>query len=325
MRDMEFEWENEFELEGPPQGEQFFGGLLGLGESEFEGPYGETPLGEFELEGPLGETVLQEGPYGETPLGEFELEGPLGEGPYGESPLGESPLGEYEDEQFFGKIVKGLGGLIRRAAPILKQVAKAAAPIVGTAIGGPLGGKIGSMVGSVLREGEYEFESEYESEYESEAEYEVAMEGPLTEQQGLGELMAAVASKAATDTEAEAQIGGAVMISLSQRDRDALRNILPSLTRGAAILTRILRRQPATRIAVRVVPTIVKRTAVSLKKRAAAGEPITKRTAAKAMATQTRRVLATPSICGKAIQRNVRATSAVKQRTRSTGRQAYAY
>lgn len=316
MRDMEYEWENEFELEGPPQGEQFLGGLLG--ESEFEGPYGETPLGEFET---LGEGPLGEGPFGEGPLGEYEHEQFLG------TVLGESsPQGEFEDEQFFGKIAKGLGGFIRRAAPILKQVAKVAAPMVGTAIGGPLGGKIGSMVGGLLKEGEFEFESEFESEYESEAEFEVAMEGPLTEQQGLGELMAAIASKAATDTEAEAQIGGAVMISLSQRDRDSLKSILPSLTRGAAILTRILRRQPATRPAVRAVPTIIKRTAVSLQKRAAAGEPITKRTAAKAMASQTRRVLATPSICGKAIQRNVRATSAVKQRTRSSnGRQAYAY
>ena len=61
MHDMELELENEFELENP-QGEQFLGGLLkgtgsllGLGESEFEGPlgeglYGEGPLGEYEDE-----------------------------------------------------------------------------------------------------------------------------------------------------------------------------------------------------------------------------------------------------------------------------------
>lgn len=311
MRDMEFEWENEFELEGPPQGEQFLGGLLKgvggmLGLGEGEGPYGETPLGEFET---LGETPLGEGPYGETPLGEFEDE----------------TLGEFEDEQFFGRIAKGLGGFIRKAAPVLKQVARVAAPMVGTAIGGPLGGKIGTLVGQALREGEYELEGEWESELESEAEYEAVMEGPLSEQQGLGELMAAVASRAATDVEAEAQIGGAVMISLSPKDRDALKAILPSLTRGAAVLTRILRRQPATRPAVRVVPAIVKRTAVTLKKRAAAGEPITKKTAAKAMATQTRRVLATPVICGRALQRNVRATKAITQRTRTASREAFAF
>lgn len=321
MRDMEFELENEFELEGP-QREQFLGGLLG--ESEFEGPYGETPLGE----GPLGE-----GPYGESPLGEFEDEQFLGgllKGIGGALGLGESgmPQGEYEDEMFFGKIARGIGGFIKKAAPILKNVAKIAAPIVGTAIGGPLGGKIGSFVSKALPESEFEGplgEFEYEAEFESEAEFEVAMEGPLTEQQGLGELMAAVAAKAVTDTEAEAQIGGAIAFSLSPRDRDALHAILPSLTRGAAILTRILRRRPETQPVVRVVPTIIKRTAVTLKKRAAAGQPITKNAAARAMATQTRRVLATPSICGKAIQRNVRATRAVAQRSRSASREAFAF
>jgi len=323
MHDMELELENEFELENP-QGEQFLGGLLsgvgnmlGLNESEFEGlgegPYGETALGE----GPLGE-----GPYGEVPLGE----GPLGEGPLGEYEdeqfvgglLGETSY-ESEDEAFFGKAFKGLGGLIKRVAPVLKQVAKTAAPMVGAAIGGPLGGKIGSFVSQALPESEFESEYEYEFEGEGEAEFEAVMEGPLTEQQGLGELMAAIASKAATDTEAEAQIGGAVAISLSPRDRDTLKAVIPSLTRGAAILTRILRRQQATRPVVRVIPTIVKRTAVSLKKQAAAGQPVTKKTAARTMAKQTKKVLSSTPICARAVQRNVKATRAVTKRTRGEG------
>jgi hypothetical protein len=297
MHDMEFEMENEFELEG-------------AGYGEFENPYGEVALGE----GPFGEGPLGEGPFGEAPLGEFEGEQVLG--------LGESEW-ESEDELFFGKIWKGIKKAAKVAAPILRKVAKVAAPMVGTAIGGPLGGKLGSLVGNAL-ESEYELEGplgEYEFEAESEAEYESVMAGPLSESQGLGELMAAVAANAATDTEAEAQIGGSIMISLSPADRDALRNVLPSLTRGAAVLTRILRRHPATRSAVRTVPTIVKRTVVQLKK---TGQPITKKTAARAMATQTRRVLSTPVVCARAMQRNVKATQVVKRRS-AGARQAYSW
>jgi hypothetical protein len=54
------------------------------------------------------------------------------------------------------------------------------------------------------------------------------------------------------------------------------------------------------------VPTIVRRTTRVLAQRAAAGQPITRRTAARAMANQTRRVLAQPRTCAAAIQRNVR-------------------
>ncbi|HEX9985979.1 MAG TPA: hypothetical protein VGF69_22145 [Thermoanaerobaculia bacterium] len=309
MHDMEMELESEFEFEN-----------AGLG--EFENPYGETPLGE----GPFGEGPLGEGPFGESPLGEFEHEQVLG---FGESEW------ESEDELFFGKIWKGIKKAASVAAPILRKVAKVAAPMVGTAIGGPLGGKLGSLVGNAL-ESEYEFEGplgEYEYESESEAEFESVMAGPLTEAQGLGELMAAIAANAATDTEAEAQIGGAIMISLSPSDRDALRDVLPSLTRGAAVLTRVLRRHPSTRVVVRAVPTIVKRTAIQLKKRAANGEPVTKKGAARAMASQTRRVLATPSVCARAMQRNVKATQSVSRRNNGrsdrgrsgNGRQAFAW
>src|SRR5437660_2781008 len=53
----------------------------------------------------------------------------------------ESSFEGEEGEQFFGKIKK----FLRKAAPILKKVAKVAAPIVGTAIGGPFGTALGSL------------------------------------------------------------------------------------------------------------------------------------------------------------------------------------
>ncbi|HEV7427097.1 MAG TPA: hypothetical protein VGQ46_12075 [Thermoanaerobaculia bacterium] len=137
------------------------------------------------------------------------------------------------------------------------------------------------------------------------------MSGPLTAQQGMGEYMASIAANAQTDTEAEAQIGASVIISLSPADRDALRALLPSLTRGAAVLTRLLRHNRRTRPVVRVVPTIVKRTAVALRKRADAGQQVTKKTAAKVMAAQTKRVIGSPSVCARAMQRNVKASTAL--------------
>lgn len=298
MRDMELELESEYEAEG--QAEPFLGDIvkgvgsfLGLGESELES--------EFELEGFDHE---------------FEAEG-FGEGEF-------EGYGEFEGEQFFGSIFKKIAPFVKKALPVLRNVAKVAAPMVATAVGGPLGGIIGKAATGFL-ESEYEGEYEFESEGESEAEFETVMAGPLTEQQALGELMAAAASKAVSDLEAEAHIGAANVIVLTPEDRDTLRAVLPSINRGAAVLTRILRQRTVTRPVVRVIPTIVKRTAVSLKNKAAAGQPVTKKIAAKTMATQTRKVLAHPAVCSKAINRNVKATSAVSRKIRTTApKQAFA-
>ena len=73
---------------------------------------------------------------------------------------------------------------------------------------------------------------------------------------------------------------------------------MPNLVRGAGILTRVLRMRRATRPFVRVVPTIVRRTVRTLRRRAG-----------QIMARQTRRVLSSPRYCGAVLRRNVRATS----------------
>jgi hypothetical protein len=175
---------------------------------------------------------------------------------------------------------------------------------------------LGRGVAGLLREGEleYEFEGEYELEGEYEEEYEEEA-APATQTEAMAELMAAVASQARTEAEAEAMAGAATVASISAADRAALRRILPHLVRGSAILTRLLRRRPATRIAVRTVPRIVRGTAQTLGRRAAAGQPVTRRAAARVMAGQTRRVLGSPRACTRAIQRNVRATRAVARPT----------
>jgi hypothetical protein len=287
--EMEWELEGEYEFEGEGEwegeGEEFIGSIArgigsllgGQGQGEFEDEY------EFEGDGEM----------------EFEFEG------------------DGESEEFLRRIARGVGSFVRRAAPVLRSVARVAAPVVGTAIGGPLGGAIGRVAASALREGEFEDEYEFEGEGEYEFEDEGEMEAtPITQQQALAEYMAAVASRAQTEAEAEAMTGAATLASIPTADRAALQRVLPHMVRGTAILTRILRRRRITRPAVRTVPTIVRRSARTLARRAASGQPVTRRTAARVMSSQTRRVLSNPHTCASAINRNVRASRTAARSTR---------
>jgi hypothetical protein len=173
------------------------------------------------------------------------------------------------------------------------------------------------LASRALQEGELEGEGEWESELEGELEGEA--EGPVTQAEAEAEFMAAAASRAQTEAEAEAMIGAAAVATLSAADRRTLRRVLPHLVRGTAVLTRILRRRRVTRPAIRTVPTIIRRTARTLVRRAQSGQPITTRAAARVMALQTRRTIGTPRICAAAIQRNVRG-SATAARTRTARR-----
>jgi hypothetical protein len=271
--ELESEFEQEYEVEG--EGEEFLGGLGNI------------------LGGLLGE--------GETTgASEFEEEG---EG-----------LGEYEGESF------SFGGLFRKLGPILKKVAKVAAPLVGTAILGPAGGALGSFAAKALgeSEGEWETEDEYESEdelegeSESEAAHEIASHA-MTEHEALAEMMAEAATHAASESEAEAMVGAAAMSVLSPRDRRALSNLLPDLLRGTAVLTRVLRRNRHSRHAVRVIPTIVRRSIHQLRRQAATGTPITRRNVARATAREVRRVLGSRRLTGTSMTRNLRTSRALKR------------
>jgi len=234
--------------------------------------------------------------------------------------LGEQEFeGELETEQFF----KGIGRFLKRAAPILRKVAKVAAPMVGTAIGGPFGAILGKAAGSLL-EGEqeqelhemHEFQGEGEFEGESEGESEMAHEiasHELTHHEALAEMMAESASQEQHEGEAEAMAGAAAVTVISPRDRRALRRILPYLVRGTAILTRILRRRRVTRPVVRAVPTIIRRTVRDLKRQATRGVPITRRTAARAAIRQVRRVLSSPKACTAAVARNLKVSRSYKR------------
>src|SRR5690349_21372787 len=292
---------------------------------------------ETELENELEAGLESEYEHHEG-AGEFESEFEQGMHEYEsefETHEFESGMGELEGEfetgeQFFGKIARGIGSFVKRAAPILRNVAKIAAPMVGTAIGGPFGAILGKVASSALGEGEmegefeyefehhegsHEFEMEFEShEYEThEAAHEIAHH-ETAHHEAIAELMAEAAAHEHHEGEAEAMAGAAAMNVISPADRRALRRILPHLVRGTAILTRILRRRRVTRPAVRAVPTIVRRTVKDLKRQAAAGKPITRQAAGKAAAAQVKKVLGNPKACAAAIQQNVRASRKLRAR-----------
>jgi hypothetical protein len=313
-----FEGEDESSLEG--EGwlgaiGNAVGSLLGEGEEELEDE--SSYEGEEELE--------DESSFEGEDESSLEGEGWLGTiGNVAGSLLGEGEFedessfeGEDEGEQFFGKI----GKFLKKAAPMLKRVAKIAAPIVGTAIGGPFGSVLGGLASKALGEGEFEdeFEGETEAEGEAEMAHEIASH-ELSHNEAVAEMMAEAASHETHEGEAEAMAGAATATVISPSDRRALRRVLPHLVRGTAILTRILRRRRMTRPMVRVVPTIMRRAVKDLKRQASKGIPITRKRAARAAAKQVRRVLSSPHACRAAITRNIKVSRAYKRpRRRAQG------
>ncbi|WP_199512600.1 hypothetical protein [Nucisporomicrobium flavum] len=300
------EGEFEEELEFEDEGEEFLGtvarggGLLGPGQGESED--------EMEFEGEFEEEL------------EFEDEGEEVAGaPRGGSAEFED---EYESEDEAEEFLRRARGWLRRAAPVLRQAARIAAPLVGTAVGGPLGGILARGATQLLREGEFEFEDELEDEFELEGEFEDEAEemAALTPQQALAEMMAAVAARAATEAEAEAMIGAATLSTLSARERAELERVLASLVRGSAVLVRVLWRRSSTRPAIRVVPTVVRGTARKLVRQAATGRQVTPRQAARVMARQTYRVLGQPRVTQRALGNHARGTVVAARRSMPAAR-----
>jgi len=312
--ELELELEDEFgegEEESGLEGEGWLGAigniassLLGEGEEELEDESFLEGESAYESEDEVESAFEDEyGLEGEGWLGALgNIAGSLlGEGEDEDESSFET---EDEGEQFFGKI----GRFLKRAAPMLKQIAKVAVPLVGTAIGGPAGAALGGLASKALGEGEYEDEVEGEQEMT----HEIASH-ELTHNEAVAEMMADAASREMHEGEAEAMAGAATVSVISPADRRALRRILPHLVRGTAILTRILRRRRITRPMVRVVPTIMRRAVKDLKRQAAKGIPITRKRAAVATAKQVRRVLSSPKACAAAITRNVKVSRAYKR------------
>jgi hypothetical protein len=236
-----YEEEGEGEWESEEEGEEFLGALGGIARTVgglLGGGEGED---EWEIEGE----------------DEWEIEGEY----EGEEEAEYEGEGEEEAEEFF----KSFGRAFRKAAPFLRVLAKTAGPLVATAVGGPAAGALARAVTSQL---------EGESEDEVEAEFEEMANAPLSGAQALAEYYAARASESESEAEAEALAGAAAYVSISARDRRDLVRLLPSLLRGAAVVTRLLHSNPSTRPAVRMVPGMVNAASGTLARRIAAGDPV---------------------------------------------------
>lgn len=216
--------------------------------------------------------------------------------------------GESESEEFFRR----LAGLARRAAasPSLRRVGLAAAraalrglPGVGEAIGGEAGSRgarLGGRMGSVLRDEISDWLPAQELEFEGEWETAPARSTAVMEHLGHA------AAEAESEAEAEAFIGALLPIAaqLLPRVAPAVMRAVPQLVRGASQVARTLRRSPATRPLVRVLPTIARRTVADIARRAAAGGPITARDAVRSLARQSAHVLGNPQRCVAAYRRS---------------------
>jgi hypothetical protein len=181
---------------------------------------------------------------------------------------------------------------------------------------------LGKVASSAL--GEEEYEEEEEIEGEEEMAHEIASH-EATHNEALAEVMAEAASNEVHEGEAEAMVGAASVTVISPKDRRALRRILPYMVRGTAILTRILRKRRLTKPFVRTVPTIVRRTVKDLKRRAAAGKPVTRKAAARAVARQVRKVLGSPKACKAALRRSMKVSRTYRRPRRRIPRRVSAY
>lgn len=292
----EDEYEDEYELESEYEAEEEL-------EGAFEDEFSRQLLGEFEDEYEDEDEYEVEG---EDEL-EDEDEAFLG----GLAQLAGSLLGEGEDEleaedeeeYFFKKI----GRFVKRHSGLLKKIAKIAGPMIATAVGGPAAGAAARLL---TRQLEGEFEDEMEAELEELA------TAPITASQALGEYLAAKAATTESESEAEAFAGSAITISLTARDRARLENMLPHLVRGASVLTRVLRRHPGSRQAVRLVPGIVASTGQTLARHSAGGD-IRPADVAAVLGGVTRRVLTDPRWQSGAVRRHARGLAHVQRRRRA--------
>jgi hypothetical protein len=307
----EFEFEDEYELEDEFEDEAFLGGLASIAGSllgEGDGEWEDEVEGEWEAEDEAedefeveGEAEWEDEVEDEWEAeDEFEIEG---EDEW-------EVEGEDEAEYFF----KSIGRFVRRNSGLLKKIAKVAAPLVATAVGGPAAGMLAKAVTSQL-----EGEMEEELEAEMEAELEEMASGPVSAGTALGEYLAARAATAQSESEAEAFIGSAVTVTLTQHQMRELEELMPQLLRGASLLTRILRRNPGTRQAVRFVPGIVNTASRQLSHQIATGQRVGSTDVGTALGRSTRRVLTDPQWTDAVSRRHARGLARV-HRTRRTVR-----
>ena len=254
--------------------------------------------------------------------------------------------GEFESEAETEEFFRRIAGLARRAvqSPALRRIGLSAARTalrglgdVGGAIGGaisPQGAALGRRLGGLAdnrlrgmlpqREYEFEFEEEFEGEFEEE--YEV---NPIRRAYPdvLMEHLGHAAAEAESEAEAEAFIGALVPLAARVLPRAAgsLMRAAPGLVRGLAGATRTLRSNPSTRPLVRVLPTVMRRTAAAVARQSAQGRPPTPQQAVRMLARQTAQVVGNPRQATAAYRRSCAADHRYHQQRAQQAQREYMF
>jgi hypothetical protein len=207
------------------------------------------------------------------PVMESEYLAEMGSDPFAdleeefEANLYDDEFADPEGDLFFGKLLRGAGRWIKRGiraikrSPLFKTLAQTAAKTLGAVLGGPGGAALaGAISKAVLREAEFETEAEAEAAlYESELDFE-DLDGDML---AYAEMEDAAALAAEAESEAEADRAIDYMVRRAPtllRHRGRLRTAYPKVMRAAAATAKLMRANPRTRWAVRVMPLVIRRT-----------------------------------------------------------------
>jgi hypothetical protein len=243
-----------------------------------------------------------------------------------ETGLESAPEADRESEQFFNvlrNLAGGVGGWLSQQARTpgspLRRVALGAAHSalrnaprylggLGKSLGanrglGGLGGAVGNILGSGIKaldplvpQTEYEAQLEWEGEINP-----VRKWYPDAMLEHLGHAAAA----AQTEAETEALVGA--MIPLAARvvpgAASAIARSAPGLVCGAVGAAKKLHQSPATRPLIRLMPTIIRRTASSVAQQVQGG-PVSPQEAMRTLARQTAQVLGNPQQAAAAFRRS---------------------
>ena len=229
------------------------------------------------------------------PYGDDEYEVFLGEDDYDEF--------DFEGDEFLGAlggIAKKIGaaakGAAKKLAPLAKQHAGKIGALIGGAVGGPAGAAIGGKLGGIVKN--LEDEDDFDFEDEMEAAMPIA---PLDD--SLAESMASAAAKS-SPSDAQA-LGGAFTLTIMSKTPIAVKSVAPGLASASGRIARSMTGSPASRQLIKVLPTVLKRTAATLNKKAQKGKPITNTTAARVMTKHAKRTLGSEARLATALAGNV--------------------
>jgi hypothetical protein len=216
--------------------------------------------------------------------------------------------GELESEQFFGALAnlarRGAGWLTTPGSPqrrfalaAARQALNRGLPALGRWAAGPNGSTAGTIGADLL--GSLLPQQEYEGEFEVNPMRKIYPDAML-------EHLGHAAAETQSEAEAEALAGAMIPFAarIVPRAAPALTRATPGLVCGISGVVRGLHRSPSTRPLLRVVPAIVRRTALSIAQQAARGVPVTPQTAVRALARQTLRVLGSPQQSASAFRRS---------------------